>query len=525
MATSSSRKQSKASFADVCTLETVFRHKLIVIAIFAAGILATGAYLFTRDRVFESSARVFIRTGRESVADATTTVTGQTLPISDAQKREMQSVQDMLRSNVMFESILDKIGLEQILNYTDEFTESSAPSALSQMIKARLSDLKSFLAKIKLADPENRRAKALEALAKQVKVAVEDNSNIASIRVRSESPKLSQLIGEVILDKFRELHREAHKARGEFAFFTEQLAVVELQLDSAMCRMRDSKNASGFSSIADQKLVLTDRMKIIDGGILSAMSELKGTAAKLEEMEITLDTLPEREVATEVDGVTNTSKDDMRGRLYGLQVEHADLLARYTPANPIVILKKQQMEEAEELFRKEAKVTQTTTSLNATRQGVKAQHLVSKAEGAGASARLTELEKQREKVLEEIREVNRKELELTAMQREIDVLDSKYRKYSESLEQARIDEALQRDNLSSINVVQPPNFNDDPIDLSNTVLAVVGLVGSFFSAIGAAFGFRYLRKELTTKDDVERELGIPVLGAIPKSRHRKVQFN
>lgn len=525
MATSSSRQQSKASFADVCTLETIFRHKLLVLGLFASGLLATGAYLFSRDRVFESTARVFIRTGRESVADATTTVTGQTVPISDAQKREMQSVQDMLRSNVMNESVLEQIGLEQILNFKDEFSASDAPSAVLQTIKTQLAGLKRFLATVKLADPENRRAKALELLSKQIKVSAEENSNIASIRVRSESPKLSQQIGEVMLDRFRELHRDAHKARGEFEFFTEQLAVVKRQLDDAMCSMRDSKNASGFSSIADQKLVLTDRMKIIDGGRLSALSDMKGTAAKLEEMESTLDALPEREIATEVDGVTNTSKDDMRGRLYGLQVEHAELLARYTPANPLVVLKKQQMEEAEELFRKEAKVTQTTTSLNTTRQGVKAQHLVSKAEGAGVSARYVELEKQREKVLEEIREVNRKELELTAMQREIDVLDVKYRKYSESLEQARIDEALQRDNLSSINVVQPPNFNDDPVDLSNTILAIVGLVSAFFCSIGAAFACRYLRNDLATKDDVERELGIPVLGAIPKSRQRKVQFN
>ena len=163
--------------------------------------------------------------------------------------------------------------------------------------------------------------------------------------------------------------------------------------------------------------------------------------------------------------------------------------------------------------------------LNTTRQGVKAQHLVSKAEGAGVAARFSELQKQREVVLEEIREVNRKELELTAMQREIDVLDLKFRKYSESLEQARIDEALQRDNLSSINVVQPPNFNDDPIDLSNTILVLAGFFGSLFCAVGAAFACRYLRNDLSTTEDVERELGIPVLGSVPKSRQRKVQFN
>jgi len=525
MAPSLTRGKSKASFADVCTLETLFRHKLTAMAIFSLGLIATVAYLFSRDRVYESTSRVFIRTGREFVADATTTVTGQTVPISDAQKREMQSVQDMLKSNAMYESILEKIGQDQILNYSDEFTEANTPSPIMEAIKTQISKLKSFLATIKLADAENKRAKALELLSKQIKVAVEENSNVASMRVRSESPKLSQQVGEAILERFRELHRDAHRAPGEFDFFTEQLDVVKKELDESMCMMRDTKNAAGFSSIADQKLVLTDRIKSIDAGLLNSLSDMKGGEAKIDVMETSLGVLPERVVASEVDGLTNTSKDDMRGRLYGMQVEHAELLARYTPSHSLVKLKKQQMEDAEELFGKEAVITQKTTTLNSTRQEVKAQHLVSKAERAGVAARFSELQKQRELVLEEIREVNCKELELTALQRDIDVLDTKYRKYSESLEQARMDEALQRDNMSSINVVQAPNFNDDPVDLSNTILAIAGLAGSFFGAIGGAFACRYLRNDLTTPEDIERELGIPVLGAIPKSRQRKVQFD
>ena len=520
-----SRRQSRASFADVCTLESLFRHKVIAIGVFCLGIAATAAFLFGRDRSFESTSRVFIRTGRESVADASTTVTGQTVPISDAQKREMQSVQDILRSNVMFESILEKVGVEQILNYSDEFTARNKPSPLVQSLKNQIPKLRAILASVRLADPENRRSKALESLSKQIKISAEENSNIASMRVRSESPKLSKQIGEVMLDRFRELHRDAHRAPGEFGFFSQQLDLVKQNLDEAMCKMRDSKNAAGFSSIADQKMVLTERMKGIDMGILASMSDMMGTAAKVGEMESTLASLPERVVSSEVDGLTNTSKDDMRGRLYGLQMEHAELLAKLTPNNPLVIVKKQQMADAQKLYGNEDVPSQTTTTMNTTRQDVKVQHLLSKAEGAGVAARVQELEKQRAMVLEEIREVNRKELELTSLQREIDMLDSKYRKYSDSLEQARIDEALQRDNLSSINVIQSPSFNDDPIDLSNTIVAIAGLLGSLFGAIGIAFACRYLRNDLSTSDDVERELGIPVLGAIPTARQKKVQFN
>lgn len=520
----SSKRGSKATFSDVCTLESLFRHKWTFLILTGLGLVATGAYLFGRDRAFDSTARVFIRLGRESVPDTTTVVTGHSVQANDPQRREIQSAIDMIRSNSMMEGIVDRIGVEQILNYTDEFTESNAPNPFVQSLKEQIPAVKKFLASIRLVDPENRRAKAIERLEKRIRASNEEHSNVLSVRIRSESPKLSQEIGKILLEKFQELHRTAHEVPGAYSFFDEQLASVKSMLDDKMSRLRDAKNESGISSIENQKQVLTELLKGVELSISNAISDVKGTSAKLVDMKSTLETLPERVLSSEVNGLTNTSKDDMRNSLYHLEVEYADLRMKYTDDNPRVRLKKQQLDEAKAVFVTEKVDPQKTMTINPTYEDVKVRHMIAKAEEAGSSARVNELKQQRENIIQQIREINRKELEIETLTRDIAVLNEKYRKYAENMEQSRIDNALQQGNLSSVNIIQEPNFNDDPVDTSNSIVFLIGSVGSVLFGLGGAFGKRYLRNDLSSADDIERELEIPVLASIPVSKVRRVQF-
>ena len=138
---------------------------------------------------------------------------------------------------------------------------------------------------------------------------------------------------------------------------------------------------------------------------------------------------------------------------------------------------------------------------------------------------MTELDEQRTQIEEEIRNLNAREVALIDLQRHVDVLDAKYRRYAESLEQARVDEALERDRLSSVNIIQAPTLNDDPVDFSNSLIALGGLIASVFAAIGAALGIEFLRHDIRSKTDVERQLNLPVLADVPFSRRQRVRLS
>ena len=80
-----------------------------------------------------------------------------------------------------------------------------------------------------------------------------------------------------------------------------------------------------------------------------------------------------------------------------------------------------------------------------------------------------------------IKKFNDQDLRVRTLQREIDLEDTKYRKYSDNLEQARIDQGLELGRISNITVAQPPTYEPKPIrprKLLNLLLGLgVGVAG------------------------------------------------
>ncbi len=72
-------------------------------------------------------------------------------------------------------------------------------------------------------------------------------------------------------------------------------------------------------------------------------------------------------------------------------------------------------------------------------------------------------------------------MRIAALQREVDLLETDYRKYSANMEQARIDQQLEVQHMSNIGVVQPASYEPRPVrprTMLNLLLGIgVGLFG------------------------------------------------
>ncbi len=515
-----SAKPQKLEFADICNLESVFRYKWIALLVFLLGILATFAFLCLRNRSFDSNAKVFIRVGRESVTvDPTAAATGQLLQLSDSQKRAIQSAIDILESDQMMQMLVEHAGVQRILGPTKEPRQwNGITLAKRYLTRARIQ-----LTSMRILEPKNDRADAIAKLKKRIDVKSEADSNVLSLRVRSYDPELSRDLATKLLENFQEAHLKAHRSPGAFAFFSEQLDLTRKEIEECAKQLSDTKNICGITSVHDQRAVLTDKLKAIELANLTAKGEHEGSQARSEELEYAIDAIPERFVSAEVVGLTNTSKDEMRSKLYSLEVELADLSSRFKDEHPQVVMKKKQVEEAKKVLGTEIPEPQRTTSNNPSREAYQVQRTFAKADTASARARSSELESQHQRLIREIHSLNEHEAKIESLERELGVLNAKFQKYSESLEQSRIDEALQAERLSSVNVFQVPTLDDSPVDVSNTIVSFGGLFASFFGAIGATFALRYLRDEMLTPKDVERELQVPVLATIPKGKDQSLQ--
>jgi uncharacterized protein involved in exopolysaccharide biosynthesis len=85
-----------------------------------------------------------------------------------------------------------------------------------------------------------------------------------------------------------------------------------------------------------------------------------------------------------------------------------------------------------------------------------------------------------------MKKFNDNELRIAQLQRKLDVENTHYRKYAESLEQGKIDRSLQAERISNVNVVQTATFDIKPVRPSKLINGVIGLFLAISGSIGVA---------------------------------------
>jgi len=106
-----------------------------------------------------------------------------------------------------------------------------------------------------------------------------------------------------------------------------------------------------------------------------------------------------------------------------------------------------------------------------------------------------------------------KELYLARLERAIKVSESTYIILLEKYQEARINEAME---LGDIRIIDEARIPEDPIKPNKKLnLAIGGILGLMLGVM-LTFFMEYMDNTIKTTDDIERYLGLPVLGIIPK---------
>jgi capsular polysaccharide biosynthesis protein len=85
------------------------------------------------------------------------------------------------------------------------------------------------------------------------------------------------------------------------------------------------------------------------------------------------------------------------------------------------------------------------------------------------------------------------------------------------LEQARIDQALAADQISSVNVLQPATYLAQPVAPKKRLVVALGALIGAVGALAVAVAAEYSNRTIQTEADVERHLALPVFLSLPRS--------
>jgi Mrp family chromosome partitioning ATPase len=215
--------------------------------------------------------------------------------------------------------------------------------------------------------------------------------------------------------------------------------------------------------------------------------------------------------------ILENARDAMREKIYDLQLQESDLRSRYTDDYPLLQEIRRQREAAERLLIELPGGEMRPASFAATPSNdaaVQLAHTTNKPVAIDATAKTSKLES-------EVQKINAEEYELAQLEREVELLEGKYKMHVEKLEQARVNDELGREKIMNVKVAQPASLVHKPVAPMKTVILGLGGLLAFCGCIGLALVSESCDQTLRTTDQVEAQHGLPVLASLPYRKRRR----
>lgn len=503
-------------------LEVLFRHKKKVVLI-PLTILGIGlAIALFAPRSYRSEAKLALQVGRQSVNIDPTAATGQAMIGIQQMGREgeVTTAMDLIKSRGVIAKAVDKIseefGVEYVLRGGP--AGSGGSNAVLDLYDATLGAAASTAIKtLKSIDPISDREEAIIQVEENLVVDAERDSTLIVVTYSTDSPEGAQKILETLIDVYQEEHLRIHRNAGSRAFFEVQENQLRDQLDEALDGVRKAKDEIGVASIETRRQNLEGQLQTITMSAYQAETERKADVAELRELLRQLGDQPERLVSSKK-SVPNQGADLMREQLYELQVRRADLKARYSSSHPLVVAISRQVEEAENVVDDELEVREETVDdINPIHRQISLSAKQKQSSVASLDARLKALKDQDLAIRADLEKLNKDYMRLTQLEREAEILRRKYLRYSDNLEQARIDAELEKQKISSVSLAQAPTLAGKPVSPSKLLVGLGSIVLAFAGTAATVLGLEQVSDKPRSDKAIERATGVPVLASIPES--------
>ena len=329
-------------------LQALRRYWRISLAFFLIVMTLVVALLLVVPRKYESVGIFYVRFGRGAMTLDPTATTSKTITIQESREAEINSIGDVLASRGLIEKVVDKVGVDRILEtgkgpWSEILKMPSMPSFSAASREESVDDGMDYATLV-------RREKAIRKLIENIWIKPTRRAATISVTCRAETPRLARDIVAALMDIYLDVHIEANRTDGAYDFFVEQFAIQDNRVNELTHQIRNFKNDINITSIEGERASLQEQINVLDRRIIEAGGEMAAAEKRVQMLQNQHDALNDNLVTEVVDGHAHEGTDLMRDRLYQLEMNVNKLLVDYTPTHPKVVSAKQELREARELY-------------------------------------------------------------------------------------------------------------------------------------------------------------------------------
>jgi uncharacterized protein involved in exopolysaccharide biosynthesis len=476
---SSSAGSEEFNIRDILII--LFKYKYKILSVFLLTILAAFIVYKTLPVRYEATSLLMLRYGREY---ATPNVSGDPSPLRVGLAEIVNSEVAILSSKDLKETVIGKIGVDKLV------ANASALSARS-------------------IDPTQV---AIMSMEKDLQVQPGKSSNLISVSYRSENPRLAADVVNTLINNYQEKRLQVLSDPKPTLFLENKVASFYNRLRDSEQKLESFKQTNRVYAFEDQRTMLLHTREELNASASACQTQVQELREKL--------TVLGNEAKEMANVLPDTSSpeagDNAEGQLLTLKRKEQELLSKYKEGNPLIANVRQEMKVVEDFMAKRKQNPKVLT--NKVSQELQKEIVTTKADLASLEVRLIQQKQQLESLDKEIQALDLQENYVRDLRRGLLSSEQMYDAYSKRLEEARISDDMDRQKMTSINVVEKASVPIAPVSPSRplgfflAVAAVAGLGGG----IVIAFLLESLGQGLLSAQKAEKRLNLPVLLVIPK---------
>lgn len=458
----------------------IVKRKWTVLSMFVIVLLSGVMMTMLQTPMFRATATVQI----ERQATRVVNVPGVE-PIESPYDYEFYETQfQLLRSRSMAEKVAAGLDPDDPV-----FAVMSAPSPLRKLIQLVLGRNNQEPAKV---DPEARRRQLVGLVLGGLGISPVPRSRLVQVQFDSPDAALSAKIANAVAEAFIESNMERRVDNSAYArkFLEDRLEQTKLKLQDSEKELADYAQREQIINLNGRETLISNDLDALTGALTGARQERIDAEARLRQG-------AGANAWSHPLMMQNEGVQALRATRGKLEAEFQEKLLIYKPGYPLMVQLKNQIAQIDKQL--EAEVGLIKSNLQAAFQAAQdKEHMLQVQVDEAAKAMLA---------------AQSRSTSLTLLQREVETNRQLYDALLQRYKEIGISANVDSNNVSIVDSALKPGGAYSP-DVSRNVM-LAGVAGLVIGVL-LAFLFEFLDDTLKRPDEIEKLLGIGVLGVIPR---------
>lgn len=346
-----------------------------------------------------------------------------------------------------------------------------------------------------------RREAALAALQENLSVAPVRGSRLVAVGYDNPNPNVAARIANGFAENFIQsnLDRKFESSKYAREFLEERIAQTKDRLESAerqLVAYAANQQIINVGEPSEGAAVGSATESLTSSNLVALNSALARTRAERVAAQERWRSASSSDLMTLPEVLQNPSIQRLTEQRAILDAEYQQKLSIYQPNYPEMVRLRAQIDEAD---------SQIRTIAGNIRTSLRSQYEIAANEERSLQAQVNRL-------TGEVLDLRDRSIQYNILQRELDTTRTLYEGLLQRYKEVGVTGGVTANNISIVDVATPPQRPSKPNMLANMVLAAIFGLGL---GVLAALVLEALDETLATPDDVEKKLGVPVLGVIP----------